>query len=145
MINYLKLEKISELIENIKYQNIIETENLTYNKLDLLWKDFVAKEMGLRYKNEISPSDLIELSKQPETSIIIESIFLPYTTSEKESLIMVYKKGSPEILYYIKSYNLLKELNTIELPYFTIRVPISKYFLESLDFLKDNEIIFSYI
>jgi hypothetical protein len=48
-----------------------------------------------------------------------------------------------EMVYYIKSFDLLNKLDHIALPYFTIRVPVSDSFLKTAEFLTENEFIIS--
>ena len=136
------ITKVGEMIDKIDNQIIIKSKLLSYDLFDQIWKDFVCKDYNL--KGKIDYQKIINFTQENETNnYIIESILLPHIKSRKENLILVYKYGSTEMVYYIKSFDLLNKLEHIALPYFTIRVPVSESFLKNADFLVENEFIIS--
>ena len=74
--------------------------------------------------------------------ILLENLFLSHIDSPNEDLIMIYSKGSSEIIYYLKSYQIINE-KKISLPYHTIRIPSYDIYQKFDSKLLDGEIMIS--
>jgi len=136
------INKVGELIDQVENQIVIKSKLLNYDVLDQIWKDFVCKDINI--KGKIDYYKILQFTGENESNnYLIESIFIPHIKNRTEDLILVYQQGSMEMLYYIKSFDLLNQVNHFGLPYFSIRVPVSDLFLKTAEFLKENEFIIS--
>lgn len=134
------ISKISRLTPNLKFNNIINSNILNYNLFNCIWEDFVSKKFKIKtniYYNIIDFS-----SKELENSNILKNIFISHLNSYNEDLIMIYKKNSDQVVYYLKSYQIINT-DKISLPFHKFKMPIYEMFDYLNKHLKDNEIIIS--
>ena len=137
-----KLNKVSELIKKLKHNYIIESDIIDYDLIDSIWLDYVSSKFNIKNtKNE----NIVNIAgKDMTSSCLLENIFTTYIDSQDEDLVMIYKKGAPEIIYYIKSYQIINK-NKISLPYHRIVVPVHTIQVVFDEQLYDDEILVSCI
>lgn len=139
-LNTKKIVKISELTSKLKFNFIIKTKILNDELINEIWKDFIAKKFNIKNSKNL---DIINFAGlENKNCILLENLFLSHIDSPNEDLIMIYSKGSSEIIYYLKSYQIINE-KKISLPYHTIRIPSYDIYQKFDSKLLDGEIMIS--
>lgn len=136
-----KINKVSELIKKLKHNFILKSD-IQYNTIDSIWLDYISTKYKIKYCRD---SNIIDIAKNDITnSCLLENVFSTYINSPDEDLIMIYKKGEPEIIYYIKSFQIINQ-NKISLPFHRITIPIQSIQQVFEEKLYDGEILVSCI
>jgi len=137
-LNTQKIVKISELTSKLKYNFIIKTEVLSENLIEEIWRDFISKKFDIDNNKNL---DIINFAGlENNNCLLLEKLFISHLDSPNEDLIMIYSKNSSEIIYYLKSYQIINDCK-ISLPFHTIRIPVSDIYDKFNKNLQEGEIM----
>lgn len=142
-LNYIyqdsvKIQKISELTHKLKFNFILKSDLLCYDFFDIIREDFISTKFNLKIPKNKAIIELAGL--EMHNSILLEKLFLSHFNNKNEDLIMIYCKNSPQISYYLKSYQVINK-DKIDLPFFKTKMPVNNNLLNN--YLKDGEIMIS--
>lgn len=135
-----KLERVSYLLKDLKTNFVIKSKVIDYNLLDSIWIDFIAKKYNLN--NQINNNIFYLAGKELDNSCRIENLFITHIDSLDEDLIMIYNKKQKEIIYYLKSFQIINK-NKIALPFHKVKLSTEDFISTLDDKIKDDEILIS--
>lgn len=130
-----KLDKVSELLPVLSFRTIIKNKYLNYDMIKYIWLDFISKKYNLPINKVYN---IVNITNDQLTLFGIENIFSTHVESKNEDLILFYQYNSDEVLYFLKSYQIINK-NNISLPFHFISVPVDDNFKNKFD-LKPGEI-----
>lgn len=138
--NIKKLERISILLKDLKNNFIIKSNIIDYNLIDSIWIDFIAKKYNIKhnYNNNI----VYLAANEINNSCKLEELFVTHVDSLDEDLIMIYNKKQKEIIYYLKSFQIINK-NKVSLPFHKLTLSTKDITSELDDKISENEILIS--